>query len=78
MKKDDVEFIEVPVSEDEVTTYELKLVDIVLRQVTNPPKVESSPVTFQPNSRSIQKVRRQMRQASRTKRVFSALDQLGF
>jgi hypothetical protein len=78
MKKGNVEFIEVPVSEDEVVTYELDLDEVVLKEVTNPPKVESNPVTFQPTARSIQKVRRQMRQARRTKRVFSALDQLGF
>jgi hypothetical protein len=78
MTKDNVEFIEVPVSEDEVVTYELDLVDIVLKEVTNPPKVKSNPVTFKPSSRSIHKVRQQMRQARRTKRVFSALDQLGF
>jgi hypothetical protein len=84
MGKDDVEFIEVPVSQDSVVTYELKLVNIVLKEIKDPPKVESRPVTFKPNSRHIQEMRRAMRakranrQAQRTKRIFSALDQLGF
>jgi hypothetical protein len=74
MKKGNVEFIEVPVSADTVVTYELELTDIVLKEVTNPPEVQSKPVVFRPNSRRVQ----QMRQAMRTKRVFSALDKLGF
>ena len=78
MKKDNVEFIEVSVSADEVVTYELELVDIVLKEVTNPPSVENKSRAFQPNSRTIQQMRQKMRQATRTKRVFSALDQLGF
>jgi hypothetical protein len=84
LRKDDVEFIEVPVSQDSVVTYELKLVNIVLKEIKNPPKVESKPITFQPNSHRIQEMRRAMRakrasrKSQRTKRIFSALDQLGF
>jgi hypothetical protein len=74
MKKDNVEFIEVPVSQDTVATYELELVDIVLKEVKNPPSLQSNPVAFNPSSRRLQR----MSQAMRTKRVFSTLDKLGF
>jgi hypothetical protein len=78
MKNGNVEFIEVSVSQDEVVTYELELVDIVLKEVKNPPKLQSNPVTFTPSSHAVQKVRGQMRQSTRTKRVFNALGKLGF
>jgi hypothetical protein len=74
MKKDNVEFIEVSVSQDTVVTYELELVDIVLKEVKNPPSIQSKPLEFNPSSRRLQR----MSKAMRTKRVFSALDQLGF
>jgi hypothetical protein len=74
MKKGNIEFIEVPVSADAVVTYELELVDVVLKEVKDTPAVENKPIVFQPNSRRVEK----LRQAMRTKRVFSALDKLGF
>jgi hypothetical protein len=77
MKKDDVEFFEVSLSAETVVTYELELVDIALREVKNPPsKTQGNAPRLQLrlNSRRLKRTR----QAMRTKRVFQALDQLGF
>jgi hypothetical protein len=77
MKKNDVQFFEVAESAETVTTYELEVVDIELREVKN-----SS--TAQRNERRLQQLRsssrqlQRMRRAMRVKKVFKALDELSF
>jgi hypothetical protein len=77
MKKDDVEFFEVSLSAETVITYELELVDIALREVKSPPSTTQGTaprLELRLNSRRLKRTR----QAMRSKRVFQALDQLGF
>jgi hypothetical protein len=77
MKKKDVQFFEVAESAETVTTYELEVVDIELKEVTNSP-------TAQRNERRLQRLRsssrelQRMRRAMRVKKVFKALDELSF
>jgi hypothetical protein len=87
MKKGDVQFFEVSLSAETVVTYELELVDITLKEVTNPPKTQSQQPQFElrldashlKRMRQAMRTRhlKRMRQAMRTKRVFETLDQLG-
>jgi hypothetical protein len=75
MGKDDVQFFEVALSADTVITYELDLDDISLKEVKNASTAERSEQFLERlTTRKLQKIRESMR----TKRVFKALDDLGF
>jgi hypothetical protein len=76
LKQDDVQFFEVSLSAETVVTYELELVDIALKEVKSSPSTSVTEPSLGPdlNTRRLKR----MRQAMRTKRVFKALDQLGF
>jgi hypothetical protein len=77
MKKGDTQFFEVAESADTVTTYELEVTDIDLREVSaSPAAVEEQRRLEQLRSSSAQI--RKMRRAMRVNRVFKALDELGF
>jgi hypothetical protein len=75
MGKDDIEFFEVALSAETVITYELELVDIELKEVKNATTSERNAEFLERlTTRKLQ----QIREAMRTKRVFKALDELGF
>lgn len=71
----DVQFFEVALSADTVITYELDVDDISLKEVKNASTAEASEQFLERlTTRKLQKIRESMR----TKRVFKALDDLGF
>jgi hypothetical protein len=75
MRKDDVQFFEVALSADTVITYELDLDQIELKEVKNASSAERSEQFLERlTTRKLQKIRESMR----TRRVFKALDDLGF
>jgi hypothetical protein len=75
MGKGDIEFFEVALSAETIITYELELVDIELKEVANANVSER-------NARFLERLTtrklQQIRESMRTKRVFKALDELGF
>jgi hypothetical protein len=75
MGKGDIEFFEVALSAETVITYELELVDIAVKEVADA-------TTSKRNAEFLERLTtsklRQIREAMRTKRVFRALDELGF
>jgi len=75
MSKGDIQFFEVALSAETVVTYELELVDIELKEVDDAKTSERNAEFLDKLTKS---KLRQIREAMRTKRVFSALDELGF
>lgn len=75
MSKGDIQFFEVALSAETIITYELELVDIELKEVDDAKTSERNAEFLEKLTKS---KLRQIREAMRTKRVFSALDELGF
>ena len=75
MGKGDIQFFEVALSAETIITYELELVELELKEVDNAKTSQRNADFLEQLTRS---KLRQIREAMRTKRVFSALDELGF
>jgi hypothetical protein len=73
--KGDIQFFEVALSAETVVTYELELTDIALEEVKDANVAKRNEEFLDGLTKS---KLRQIRQAMRTKRVFKALDNLGF
>jgi hypothetical protein len=73
--KGDIQFFEVALSAETIVTYELELTDIALEEVKDANVAERNAEFLEGLTKS---KLRQIREAMRTKRVFKALDELGF
>jgi hypothetical protein len=73
--KGDIQFFEVALSAETVVTYELEVTDIALEEVKDANVAKRNEEFLEGLTKS---KLRQIREAMRTKRVFKALDELGF